>query len=697
MLSAGMDSLLLKAWKGGIVQYEWLVRLVLPGLVIGGLVLGNVSGASAQSSPLQLPAVEVRGERPDAEPLTRQTSTFATTIDTSEATTQVDTVADVLAESVGVQVRRLGGLGAFSTASIRGSTPEQVEVYLDGILLNRANAGLVDLSTIPLDNIDRIEVYRGFAPLHLGAGSIGGAIQLRTRHSAGMTSNSASVSYGSFDTRKVALYRSQEFARSGYSVLFDYNESDNDFRFLDDNGTPRNVTDDEVTTRRNNDFRAFHFHTRGDANLAGWRLSVADDFFTRAQGVPGLSNNQGRARLDVNRNVATLRAEKKGLPWPQTDLTLQLSHTWEQEAFRNPEITVNRGIRDTENTAHAIVGRGLLTLYLEEWQQIIGVLLEGSYETFQSVDRLTSARGLEGATGPLQQRPSWLVALQDEIFLFQDRLSLRPLLRYQFVSSDLEAGTGLQGERILPASGQEHLWSPSLGVKYRLLSFLDLKSNVGRFQRVPTLFELFGDRGATIGNPELTTESSVNWDIGFALEWKQGTFFKHLLFEYAYFGRDVDDLILFVQRSPATARAENIGSATIHGHEIRWSVTTFDHIRLFGNYTYQDARDRSGTFTDGNLLPGRPQHEVYQGIELLTSYGKLLYELNYIDGNFSDPINAISIGDRLLHNLTASLFPLGKRLTFTVEVKNITDNHVFDFRGFPLPGRAVFGTIEGKF
>jgi len=171
-------------------------------------------------APTILAPVEVRGQRLGVEQVVRETSTFATVVDTSEATSKVSSVADVLSESVGVQVRRFGGLGAFSTVSIRGSTPNQVEVYLDNVLQNPANAGLVDLGSLPLDNVERIEIYRGFAPMQLGAGSIGGAINLVTRPVAGETTNLASASYGSFDTRKVTLYRSQGFDQLGYLVLF---------------------------------------------------------------------------------------------------------------------------------------------------------------------------------------------------------------------------------------------------------------------------------------------------------------------------------------------------------------------------------------------------------------------------------------------------------------------------------------------
>ena len=50
----------------------------------------------------------------------------------------------ILDQAVGVKTRRYGGLGSFSTVSIRGSTAEQVQVFLDGVSLNQAMGGGVD-------------------------------------------------------------------------------------------------------------------------------------------------------------------------------------------------------------------------------------------------------------------------------------------------------------------------------------------------------------------------------------------------------------------------------------------------------------------------------------------------------------------------------------------------------------------------
>jgi outer membrane cobalamin receptor len=663
--------------------------------------LPHHSAAQAPSSPAptQLPPVEVRGQRLGASQVVRETSTFATVVDTSEATSRVDSVADVLSESVGVQVRRFGGLGAFSTVSIRGSTPSQVEVYLDNVLQNSANAGLVDLGSLPLDNVERIEIYRGFAPLQLGAGSIGGAINLITRPVAGETTNTASVSYGSFDTRKITLYRSQGFDKLGYLVLFNYTESAGDFTFLDDNGTRFTTLDDKVSTRRNNDFRSFNINAKGEAILRGWQITLSDDVFIKDQGVPGQSSVQSEtARLDVWRNVAMLRVEKKAFPWPVTDTAFQVAYTRNSEHFTDPDGRIGVGVQDMRNNTEAFTGNSLMTLYLERWRQTLSLFLEGRYETFRNIDLLPEQRGQPANPGPLEHRTGFTVALQDEMRLFADRLSLRPLLRYQLVHNEFGGQPTFGFVRLTtPTVAQEDFVSPSLGVKYKLLSWLDLKGNIGRFGRVPTLFELFGDRGVTLGNPNLVSERGTNWDIGLSLEKLGVGIMDRLFFEYAYFRSDVDNLIVFVQNSQSTARAENIGAARIMGHEVSWSATAWRHLRLYGNYTFQDAADTSATFSRGTVLPGRPRHELHQAFELFSEYGKLVYEFEYIAENFLDRANAFVVDNRLLHNLSLTVLPLGKRLKLTFEVKNLTDNQVADFRGFPLPGRAYFGTVEARF
>ncbi|MGH7290574.1 MAG: TonB-dependent receptor, partial [Myxococcota bacterium] len=128
-------------------------------------------------------------------------SAFATVIDARDYDERFATVEEVLEQTPGVRVRRFGGLGSYSTASIRGSKSEQVLVLLDGVRLNSAERGAVDLSTIPLRQVERIEVTRGGGAARFGTGAEGGVISITTRKpTPGRSSADASLSAGTHGT-----------------------------------------------------------------------------------------------------------------------------------------------------------------------------------------------------------------------------------------------------------------------------------------------------------------------------------------------------------------------------------------------------------------------------------------------------------------------------------------------------------------
>ena len=90
--------------------------------------------------PIQLPAVDVVREADRTEALARQPA-FTAVIERDAFGQQVTSLPEVLDRSAGLKVQSMGGLGAFSTISVRGSSSEQIEVYLDGVLMNAASGG----------------------------------------------------------------------------------------------------------------------------------------------------------------------------------------------------------------------------------------------------------------------------------------------------------------------------------------------------------------------------------------------------------------------------------------------------------------------------------------------------------------------------------------------------------------------------
>src|SRR4030095_5842082 len=189
-------------------------------------------------------APPVAGDRAAGDP-----TAFATVIDTRAAPTTGEELSDACADAVGVQVRRFGGLGDFTTVSVRGFSPRQVQVYLDGVPLARADNDTVDMSDLPLDAVERVEVYRGATPLRFAQSGPGGVINVVTRRPGGAPVTAASASYGSFETRKVDLTRGATDGAWDYLLFGHYLGTKGNFRFQEDNGTPENPSDDqEVTT-----------------------------------------------------------------------------------------------------------------------------------------------------------------------------------------------------------------------------------------------------------------------------------------------------------------------------------------------------------------------------------------------------------------------------------------------------------------
>ena len=94
---------------------------------------------------------------------------------------------------------------AVGGASLRGAAPGQVAVFVDGVPLSRGSQSAVDLSQLPLDGLERVEVYRGVAPLELGSETLGGAINLVTRRGQGPPSAWLSLGSGSFGLRRASV------------------------------------------------------------------------------------------------------------------------------------------------------------------------------------------------------------------------------------------------------------------------------------------------------------------------------------------------------------------------------------------------------------------------------------------------------------------------------------------------------------
>jgi len=154
----------------------------------------------AQTPPeFELPEVTIPGRRPQPAAATPASISVLTREDLEAL--GIETLAEALQLLPEMFVRAYGGAGSLAEPSIRGFGPGQVLVLLDGVPLNNVALGQVDLTTISLNGVQRIEVLRGpFAAL-AGSGALGGVINIVT----GSTGSTAAARYGGAGERRLSL------------------------------------------------------------------------------------------------------------------------------------------------------------------------------------------------------------------------------------------------------------------------------------------------------------------------------------------------------------------------------------------------------------------------------------------------------------------------------------------------------------
>ncbi|HFE38655.1 MAG TPA: TonB-dependent receptor, partial [Gammaproteobacteria bacterium] len=183
---------------------------------------------------------------------------FVQIIKLSEARDSQLDLGDIIEKNSGVKIRRIGGIGGYSSVSIRGKSSDQVMVYVDGMLINQASGGSVDLSQIPLNQIVQIEIYKDVIPVEFSEAANGGVINIITHRATQRDASRLSVSAGSFGTLSLDTLQMKGYKK--WTLVFSggYLTSKNDFSFVNDKVTPENPYDDEVENRENNQLRQYN-------------------------------------------------------------------------------------------------------------------------------------------------------------------------------------------------------------------------------------------------------------------------------------------------------------------------------------------------------------------------------------------------------------------------------------------------------
>ena len=605
-----------------------------------------------------------------------------------------DDLGSLLLQVPGVTVTRTGSSQAFSSVTLRGSNPDQVSIYVDGVPLDIAEGGGVDISTLPLGDVERVEVYRGTTPLAFGESALGGVVSITTR-APGIPRATARAGVGSFGTAfgdvsaggrlgPVRVYLGAHLYSSQGDYPLQYNLA---------------VTNPDTgvdTVRENNDTREGNGVFRATLPLRGRRtLALALVGFARAEGLPGPTGSLAlHARFHTDRSLGILRYESRDDLGAGSRLSAAAFASIARNRLLDPDAEVQK---QPELVFHETSFSAGTTVYgtrpLMEWGRVAG-LLEARRETYTPENETDAA-----AAGLPARRLIGVAGAELTLFAHPLNLEVTPSVRVEGMRDTV---TGVDpNDQPIPPGPAIVRWLPTyrLGLVRPLSAAVTLKANVGQYHHAPSFLQLYGDgTRRLLGNPGLVPESGTNADVAAWIDHRGAG--VAVASRTTLFGALADDLIYWLASAGGPSRAENLSRARIYGVEQELQLGLRRHARLVAQGTYLVAEDQSDTPAyHGKQIPHHPRLSAYLRPEVVRMGLPYGLELGgYVDGailagDYDDRAHVTAIPPQALVGAGLNLSRPVSRLRFTVSSYNLTGAQAWNFSYWPLPGRTIFASV----
>ena len=422
-------------------------------------------------------------------------------------------VAELLQQTIGIDIRRRGVSGVQGDLYIRGGGFDQTLLLIDGMKMDDAQTGHHTLNMIlPLYLIERIEIIRGPAARIFGQNAFNGAINIITKEVKGekRTANIdfRELSFGSYGQKNFALTSSiiSEKIKSIFS--FSINKSDG--------------------YRHNTDFSNANYFNKTSFKTKSSPIDLISSFSQRKFGANGFY-----ASPSATEQYEETQASLLGI-----STVIQ-----SENLIIKPRIYWKRGqdmyiyIRDNPS-----VYRNL------HKTNKISAELSGSYIS----DLGVTGFGLDLSTVNItsnnlgEHKRNTANAFIDHTFeLFNGNLSISPGIAVSYFS-DLSFHS-----------------FPGIDLGYYLSSNFKLYSNIGKTYRIPTYTDLYYSDRTTIGNENLNPEQATSTELGIKFNDSQFNFSASL------FSRKSKNIIDYVKENENDVwEAVNIRSLNTKGFEL---------------------------------------------------------------------------------------------------------------------------------
>ncbi|ATA85999.1 TonB-dependent receptor [Capnocytophaga gingivalis] len=638
-----------------------------------------------------------------------------TVIDLSNIRGTVSSVQDILIKTVGVTIRSSGGVGSSSRLSVRGLEGKRIGFFIDELPLSE-QTDYIDINDIPVDMIDRIEIYKGVVPARFGGSSLGGAVNIVIRE---YPEKYADLSYGleSFNTHKLQAVFKRNLKEKGltFGVGGSYTTADNNYTFESPYRKGLYITRnhdkyqkilvggsfkahkwwfDEVEVEPvvvktykeiqgiEYDIREAHSHSL----MTGLATKLTKDHFL----LDGLNFDMLNGLVLTQMNFidkATRRYEWDGSSYPTP------SRYGGEVGYNFPS--------DSDDRKFSFVNKTNLEYLINQNHSL-------NFNTVLSIAKGTPKDELKKQSLGKQvnfdsHMLSWVSGLTYD-FRTSDDVFLNSLTaRYYLYTMHTQ-----RAPLFVPGQYNVDLNKSSFGIsdalRYRFLPSFMGKLSVGHDVRIPTESELLGDGIAIVPSGDLLPERNTNINVGCLLD-LIGKHPSNAQIELNLFYMHLKDMIRYTA-GLIGAQYQNFGEMRTIGVEFEAKADILPSLYAYVNTTYQDLRDirdyePASTIpnpTKDKRMPNIPYLMGNIGLEfhrenLFGGNGqntRLFLDYAFVEEYFYD-FEMTQLDKRRIPRSTT--FDLGfehsflnNKLFISGKIRNLTDQKVLTEFNRPLPG-----------
>lgn len=564
---------------------------------------------------------------------------------------EMKNLPDLLQTVPGVYVQRLSGTGHYTVAKVRGSTGGQVNIYIDGVLVNSASDAAVDLSIIPIENVDHIEVYRGYVPARFAGSPLGGAINIVTKKPQ-ESKGSISAGMRSFGGYTGNLELTAPVGEGSLLFALNRDQSQGDFRY--DKLHPRGDVRDGITEprwRQNNDYHNtdallkwqddhwFAKLTYKDNKTKlpgslydGWVDMPFDEIKKHFLVADNYDQYQKRYLETTKTELLLGRRQTAGnLEWGWKVDTSYQHKKATNEQFKNGSAAMLFTTADNDFRNRRFEG-AIDGSWKMGKNHLVEFLFDASRESMNVNTNNFAAwpKQVESVTSVIDSYRQFFktdYSTNNYFFQVQDTMTLNksgnlfftPVLRGQKMTMNVDLGD---------PDLSEWKYSYGLGLKKVQNDHWTFRGTYGTYYKFPNFYELFGDGVNVLSRWEMYrstysdylldsyVEHGTSWDIG--VNWQGKAFQADTDVTLTYFNRDAKNLSTYAINPYGYGYYSNLAAGKIQGIELE-SKMNWQRWNLLLTGTWNDSlitkggRDNMVTKSSanaGNPFPWVPEWEA---------------------------------------------------------------------------------------